>query len=308
MTKTDSIINSPSQFNAITGLRPKEFMDLLYHFAPIVEEYYRHHDMKGQRRKMIRYQERNGSSLTGPVNKLLFILSYMKENRAANRPNQAYHGVMFSMSQGKVSLWVNQLSFLLEEALEQMDKMPKREVNKFYNFLYAYVEVIMFMDVAERRIGRSPDYHVQKDHYSGKKGCHTLKNLLITNLAGKVIYLGETFEGSVHDKSMYDQAALKFPDQWHSLWVDLGFQGLKAEGVEVYIPEKKPKGKEISNFQKELNTLIASIRVKVEHAIAGVKRLKIIRNQVRLHGWQKRDRMMNIACGLHNLRCQRWAA
>jgi hypothetical protein len=75
----------------------------------------------------------------------------MKEN-----PNQAYHGMIFSMSQGKVSLWVNQLSCLLEEALKKMDKMPRREANKFYNFLYAFVDVIMFMDVAERKIGRSP--------------------------------------------------------------------------------------------------------------------------------------------------------
>jgi hypothetical protein len=303
MTKTDSILNSPSQFNAITGLRVKEFKDLLYHFAPIVKEYYRHYDMKGQRRKVARYEERSDSSLRGPVNKLFFILSYMKEN-----PNQAYHGVMFSMSQGKVSLWVKQLSTLLEQALEQMGKTPKREMNKFYHFLYAYCEVIMFMDVAERRIGRSTDYQVQKEHYSGKKGCHTLKNLLITNLEGEVIYLGETFEGSLHDKTMYDQAELSFPNQWHSLWVDLGFLGIEADKVEIFMPEKKPRGKQLTKYQKELNGLIASIRVKVEHAIAGVKRLKIIRNQIRLHGWQKRDQMMNLACGLHNLRCQRWAA
>jgi hypothetical protein len=189
-----------------------------------------------------------------------------------------------------------------------MNKIPKREIKKFYNFLFAYVEVIMFMDVAERRIGRSPDYQVQKEHYSGKKGCHTVKNLLIANIEGEIIYLGETFEGSLHDKKMYDLAELKFPDQWHCLWVDLGFIGIEAKSVEIFMPEKKPKGEELSNFQKDLNTLIASIRVKVEHAIAGVKRLKIIRNQIRLHGWQKRDRMMNIACGLHNLRCQRWAA
>lgn len=303
MTKTDSILNSPTQCNAITGLRAKEFMDLLYHFAPIVEQYYRHYDLKGQRRKVVRYGERSDSSLSGSVNKLFFILSYMKEN-----PNQAYHGMMFSMSQGKVSLWVKQLSALLEQALEQMGKAPQREMNKFYNFLYAYYQVIMFMDVTERRIGRSRDYQVQKEHYSGKKGCHTLKNLLITNLAGEIIYLGETFEGSVHDKTMYEQAELCFPDQCQSLWVDLGFLGIQAEGVKVFMPEKKPKGKELSKFQKELNALIASIRVKVEHAIAGVKRLKIIRNQIRLHGWQNRDRMMNVACGLHNLRCQRWAA
>lgn len=303
MPKTNSILNSPIQFNAITGLSPKEFMDLLYYFAPIVEEYYRHHDMKGHRRKVTRYQERSDSSLSGSVEKLFFILSYMKEN-----PNQAYHGIMFSMSQGKVSLWVNQLSFLLEEALKKMSKMPKRDINKFYNFLYACVAVDMFMDVAERRIGRSPDYQVQKDQYSGKKGFHTLKNLLISNLEGEIIYLGETFEGSVHDKKMYDLEEFRFPNQRHFLWVDLGFLGIEAEGVEIYMPEKKPKGKELSNFQKDLNTLVARIRVKVEHAIAGVKRLKIIRNQIRLHGWQKRDRMMNIACGLHNIRCQRWAA
>lgn len=168
MTKIDSILNNPGQFNAITGLRVKEFKDLLYDFAPIVEQYYRHYDLKAQPRKVVRYKERRDSSLSGAVNKLFFILSYLKEN-----PNQASHGVMFSMSQAKVSLWVKQLSSLLEQALEQMDKAPKREVNKFYNFLYAYCEVSMFMDVTERRIGRSRDYQVQKEYYSGKKGCHT---------------------------------------------------------------------------------------------------------------------------------------
>ena len=165
-------------------------MNLLYHFAPITEEYYRYYDRKGHSRKMVRYQERSDCSLPGSANKLLFILIYMKENRAANCPNQAYHGAMFSMSQGKVSLWVQQLSSLLERALQKMNKMPKREINTFYNFLYAYCEVIVFMDVAERRIGRSTDYQVQKEHYSGKKGFHTLKNLVITNLEQEVIYLG----------------------------------------------------------------------------------------------------------------------
>lgn len=303
MITVDSVTNSPTQFNAITGLSPKEFMDLLYHFAPVVENHYRYYDMKGRRRKMVRCQERSDCSLPGSANKLLFILMYLKEN-----PNQAYHGAMFSLSQGKVSVWVKQLSWLLEEALTKMRKMPKREVHKFYHFLYAYGEVMMFMDVAERKIGRSTDYQVQKAHYSGKKSAHTLKNLLITNLEREVIYLGETFEGSVHDKTMYDQVDFAFPNQLHCLWADLGFLGIAAEEVKVFMPEKKPKGKELSNFQKELNGLIASIRVTVEHVIAGIKRLKIVRNQIRLHGWQARDRMMSIACGLHNLRCQRWAA
>jgi len=278
-------------------------MVLLQFFAPLCEEYYRYHDLRGHWRKLVRYQERSDSSLSGVANKLLFILTYIKEN-----PNQAYHGAMFGMSQGKVSLWVKQLSPLLQEALKRMGKLPKREVSQLYEYLCTCIEVVMLMDVTERRIGRSTDYQVQKLHYSGKKGYHTIKNLLITTLVGEVIYLGETWEGSHHDKTIYDQANLLFPDQLHCLWLDLGFLGIEAEGVRVIMPDKKPKGRELTNYQKEVNALIASIRVKVEHTIAGIKRVKIIRNQIRLHGWQARDRMMNIACGLHNLRCQRWAA
>lgn len=303
MLTLDSLTNSPTQFNAITGVNQQEFMILLYHFAPVVEEYYRYHDLKGVARKSVRYDERRDNSLPGSVNKLLFILSYIKEN-----PNQAYQGAMFGMSQGKVSLWVRQLSTLLEETLRRMKKLPQRSADQLYYMLNKCLAMALLMDVAERRIGRSTDYQVQKDHYSNKKGTHTLKNLVITTLSQEVLYLGETFEGRVHDKKMYDQAELKFPEQDQSLWADLGFLGIEAEHVAVILPEKKPKGKELTNYQKELNGLIASIRVTIEHAIAGIKRVKIIRNQIRLHGWQVRDRMMAIACGLHNIRCQRWAA
>jgi len=53
-------------------------MILLYHFAPLVEEYYRHHDLKGEARKSVRYDERSDNSLPGSANKLLFILSYIR--------------------------------------------------------------------------------------------------------------------------------------------------------------------------------------------------------------------------------------
>lgn len=63
-----------------------------------------------------------------------------------------------------------------------------------------------------------------------------------------------------------------------------GFAGIEAEGVEVFTPERKLKEKALSNFQKEISAFAASIRVKVKHTVTGVKRLKIIHNQIRLHG------------------------
>lgn len=183
-----------------------------------MEEYYRYHDLKGEARKSVRYDERNDNSLPVSAHKLLFILSYIKEN-----PNQAYHGAVFGMNQGKqyplgVSLWVRQLSTLLKEASRRMEKLLQRSADQLYYVLNKCLTTALLIDVAERRIGRSADYQVQKEHYSRKKGTHTLKNLVITTLTQEVLYLGETFEGRVHDKKMYDQAELKFPEQDQSLW------------------------------------------------------------------------------------------
>lgn len=301
MKKTDNIMDNPRQFRAFTSLDPSEFMMLLRFFAPLCEKFYQYHDLKGQSRSMPRTKERSDSSLSGAFNKLVFILSYMKENAT-----QTYHGVLFGMSQGKVSIWIKQLAPLLEESLQKMKRLPSGCVSELYQMLCCSIEMVLLMDVTEREVGRSTDMQVQKEYYSGKKGYHTIKNILLTNGQGKVLYLGETFEGSAHDKRLYQEAELTFPDKDHCLLADLGFQGIDPEYARVVMPEKKPKGGELSAEQKSINTLISSIRVKVEHDIAGIKRCRIIRNKIRLHGWEVKDRVMNIACGLHNLRCDRW--
>ena len=149
-------------------------MVLLRFFAPLCEQYYRYHDLRGDWRKMVRHQERRGSSLPGTANKLLFILTYMKEN-----PNQAYHGALFGMSQGKVSLWIKQLAPLLEEALHQMGKLPKRAVNQLYDFLSACIETVMLMAAAARTLpsGQWADQRTMK-----YKNCITAVRKAITRL------------------------------------------------------------------------------------------------------------------------------
>ena len=53
---------------------------------------------------------------------------------------------------------------------------------------------------------------------------------------------------------------------------------------------------------KFLNHLIASVRIIVEHVIAGVKRCRIVKDVFRLTTDGMSDMVMEIACGLHNLR------
>ena len=53
---------------------------------------------------------------------------------------------------------------------------------------------------------------------------------------------------------------------------------------------------------KFFNHLISSVRIIVEHVIAGVKRCRIGKDILRLTTDGIADRVMEIACGLHNLR------
>jgi hypothetical protein len=58
----------------------------------------------------------------------------------------------------------------------------------------------------------------------------------------------------------------------------------------------------LSVGERLLNRIFSSARVVVEHAIAGIKRCRIVKDVLRLTKAGISDRVMEIACGLHNLR------
>jgi hypothetical protein len=65
-----------------------------------------------------------------------------------------------------------------------------------------------------------------------------------------------------------------------NLLADLGFAGVEKGYPNVILPYKKPRNGQITDLQKSINREISKIRVRVEHAFAGVKRLKIIKNKI----------------------------
>ena len=100
---------------------------------------------------------------------------------------------------------------------------------------------------------------------------------------------------------MADEMELAFlPEQ--CLLLDLGFLGYEPAGAHTLLPIKKQRQPELPAVDKLYNGLLASLRVKVEHVIAGVKRIRIVKDKIRRQGKQIRDAVMLIACGLHNLR------
>lgn len=281
---------------SLTSLSATEFFELLVPFDEMWQRYHAHFDLKGERRRIKKFSEHGSMSLKGSLDKLFFLLVYLKQN-----PLQAYHGYNFGMSQGKVSQWLQVLLPMLEQALHRLQQLPCREPSHFYLSLRLLSGQVLLLDATERAIPRSVDPERQRHEYSGKKGGHTLKNLLVSQQQNRILYLSATVAGSMHDKAVADEMELQFlPEQ--CLLMDLGFVGYEPEGAQTLLPIKKPRHRELSQVDKCYNRLLASVRVKIEHVMASVKRIRIVKDKIRLHGEKIRDQVMLIACGLHNLR------
>ena len=284
--------STDSKLRALVSLNQIEYDELYKHFDPLINEKLRTVTLKGQYRLFKAENEPSNSSLYGNKAKLDFILMYLKEN-----PNQSYHGHFFKMSQSKVSEWVSYLLPVLERSLQKMSFMPQSG----YEFKVPLQGAqYLIADVTERQVPRDIDNENQQEEYSGKKKLHTMKNLAISDEKGYILFISGSYQGSTHDKSIWDQIDLDFGDL--NVLTDLGFLGADKTHPNVILPYKKPKNKELTDLQKDINKAIGSCRVKIEHAFSGVKRLKIIRNKIRLKTYQIRDQVFRVASALHNLR------
>ena len=105
----------------------------------------------------------------------------------------------------------------------------------------------------------------------------------------------------MHDKKIADKEKMKFPDGI-ALFQDTGFVGFVPDNVLVVMNEKKPKGNFLTDEQKENNKLKSRERITIEHIICGIKRLRVVKDICRLQRENILNKLMIIACGLHNLR------
>jgi hypothetical protein len=123
----------------------------------------------------------------------------------------------------------------------------------------------------------------------------------MVSMSGEVLYLSPTYGGSVHDKKICDLEQVTFLKQARIL-VDLGFMGLSSTVAQIIQPHKKMKNHELTAEQEQANQWISKIRVKVEHIIASIKIFRKVKEKFRGRLFNREDRVMLIACGLHNLK------
>jgi hypothetical protein len=115
------------------------------------------------------------------------------------------------------------------------------------------------------------------------------------------LYVSETYRGSVHDKKIADEQDFRF-DSMTTMLADLGFIGYGGKNVTLKMPFKKPKGKELTEEQKEQNKALSSVRVSIEHDFAHCKTWRVVKEIYRSNSYFKRHRVFLLACKLHNFR------
>jgi hypothetical protein len=144
-------------------------------------------------------------------------------------------------------------------------------------------------------------------NYSGKKKGHTLKNLLMIDETCHICFLSPTCEGKASDKSVAELVGYPLP-AGSCLYQDKGFQGFFLPEITIYQPKKKPPGGELTPLEQAENRRLSSMRMRIEHAIGGVKRYRIVKDKIRLLKDRVRDTIMETCCGLHNFRlqCRPW--
>ena len=86
--------------------------------------------------------------------------------------------------------------------------------------------------------------------------------------------------GSTHDFQLFKDSEMLLC-QGVKVLADSGYQGLEREHECALTPFKRPKGGELSAFQKEANRALASMRVPVENVIRDLKVFRILGERYR---------------------------
>ena len=293
MLKLERILNQDRLMRALTGLNRKAFEALL----PSFTHAYQQSLIKPAAKRKRAPGGGRKATLKTMADKLFYILLYCK-----CYPTFDLMGVLFEFDRSCAWDWVHGLLPILEQALGHKQALPERKLRSLQEFLERFPEVKeVILDGTERPVQRPQDSAQQKAHYSGKKKRHTRKHITGSTRQKRVILLSKARPGSMHDKRQLDEEDLvrHIPDEV-AVEGDLGFQGLQNEYENIHLPHKKPRGKELSEQQKQENREFSSQRVRCEHAHAGIKRYNAVTAVYRNRVSDFDDRLMLNAAGLWN--------
>lgn len=285
-------LHSDRSCTALTGLTVREFDELVSQFTWNAREY-RINQTPARQRKIGGGRKGN---LPTAQERLFAILMYLKAY-----PTYDVFGFLVGLDRSNACRLVQYLLPILEQTLKRKLVLPKRKIHSIEEFIEAFPEIKdVLLDGTDRRVQRPKVAKRQKKLYSGKQKTTTRKNIIVADPNQKILILSPTKSGRRHDKRLLEKAGLHHIPPDVAAWVDTGFQGLQRMHANTQIPKKRRKDRPLTDEERANNKVIGSIRVAVEHTIAGVKRLQSTKQVYRNHLPNLDDTFMLLACGLWN--------
>ena len=293
MLNLERVLQQDRLLRAMTGLNLKAFESLLPSFSQAYEQSRVNPDVK--RKRAVGGGRK--ATLRTPSEKLFYILLYCK-----CYPTFDLLSILFGFDRSCAWDWVHGLLPVLEQTLGYKQALPERKLRSMEEFIERFPDVEeVIVDRTERPVQRPNDSQQQKEQYSGKKRRHTRKHITGSTRKKRVILLSQARGGRIHDKRQLEEAGLvEYIPEEVAIEGDLGFQGLQNEFDNVHLPHKKPKGRELTQQQKQENQEFSRQRVKCEHAHAGIKRYRSVTDVYRNRVPDFDDRLMLNAVGLWN--------
>ena len=288
-------MNNPRSMKAATGLTSREFDNLS---SLVCDAWYRHElshkfTLSGDERSR-KFGGGRRSKLNTADNKLFFIIFRFKVY-----PTLDIMARIFGISQPQAHYWTKRLTPVLELVMKKKCLLPARQLTTMEEVIAIVPDIYFIIDDTERPICRPTNGMRKKACYSGRKKRYAVKNIIAVQNRN-VVLLGKTCLGSHHDKKCIDNEHWSFPTS-STILADSGFEGYKNTGV-VITHKKKRKG--FTKLDKRNNRALSKKRIVVEHVISGIKRSRIASDILRVRTPQLSDKIMLIACGLHNFRTQ----
>ena len=326
MLRVQTLKRRSRAFERLIGLTPEQFDALLADLEPEWERARRRSLLRADRVRAI------GGGRTHKLElpeRLLVTLLYLRQYFTVH-----VLGMFFDLDDSNVCRNIHALLPVLEQVLPAPvrartlaatgDEPPKkgekkpRKIRSLDEFVEAFPEYEdLIVDATEqprgqpkvkkgetpgkKAVGRPKD---KKKFFSVKAGTHTLKTQVAVTPDGLIRHLSAPVPGRMHDLRLLRRSRLEGRVPRHvRLWGDRGYTGLDTlyPGRETVVPRKKPKKGVLSDEDKEMNRLIAKVRITVENVLCQIKKYRacgeFFRNPMKRHGV-----MWGCVAGLVNLR------
>jgi len=278
---------------ATTGLSVLEFTSLISDFT----YYYNEFEAKRKKKRKRKIGAGRDSKIETIEEKLFYILWYMK-----TYPTFDVASFWVGFHRSNACEWVHILLPILELTMKRKFVLPQRKISDPEEFLRLFPETKeVFVDAVERLKQRPKKKKAQQKAYSGKKKTHTRKSVVVSDKNRRVLVVTKQKSGRRHDKRLADKEdLLKQLPKEVAAWMDTAFIGANKDHPNLHIPKKRTKGRPLTHTDKEINKIISSYRVIVEHAIGGIKRYRSMSEKLRNHKPYIDDKFLLLSAGLWN--------